>query len=69
MVQRLKILRVMKGYTQQRLSEVSGVPRICIARYESGEYTPSIKNGKLLAAALGCTIDELVGDSDAVPND
>ena len=69
MVQRLRRLRLLSGMTQQQLATASNVPRICIARYEAGEYAPSMKNAGKLAAALGCTIDDLIGErNEAIPD-
>ena len=50
--------------TQKRLSEVAGVPRICINRYENGIYRPNMENARKLATALGVTIDELLGNGE-----
>ena len=58
---RLRMIRKTKGLTQKWLSEVSSVPRVCIARYESGKYNIGVKNAVKLASALGVTVDELIG--------
>ena len=57
----VKSLREQRGMTQKQLSEKARVPRICIIRYETGRYKPGMKNAAKLAAALGVTIDELIG--------
>ena len=57
----IKEIRVNRGLNQDQLSALSGVPRICIARYESGKYYPSMENALKLAEALGVTLDELIG--------
>ena len=57
----VRTLRKQQGMTQKQLSEKSGVPRLCIIRYESGRYKPGLENAAKLAAALGCSIDELIG--------
>ena len=54
-------IRLARGLTQYQLAELSGVPRICICRYESGKYFPSISNAMKLAKALDVSIDELIG--------
>lgn len=56
-----KKLRQKQGLTQDQLSALANVPRICISRYESGKYFPSISNAMKLAKALGVTVDELIG--------
>lgn len=65
MVENLRILRKQQGLTQAALSEKSQVPRICIIRYEAGAHRPGLENAKKLAAALGVTVDELIGKEEA----
>ena len=48
MAEKIKILRKEKGLTQAELSEISHVPRICIARYEAGEHKPGMGNAQKL---------------------
>lgn len=57
---RIREIRKERGMTQQQLSDVSTVPRVCITRYESGKYRPTLSNAEKLAAALHCTIEELI---------
>lgn len=61
MVQKLREIRKKRGLTQKKLAELSRVPRICISRYEAGKYHPGLENASKLAAALGVTVDELIG--------
>ena len=58
------MIREGQKMTQKRLAEVSGVPRICINRYENGIYRPNMENARKLAIALGVTIDELLGNGE-----
>ena len=58
-MENLREVRKAKGLTQLQLSEVSGVNRVSIAKYESGKSTPSLQTAERLAMALGVTIDEL----------
>ena len=61
---KLKKLRQDRGYTQQKLSALSGVSYIMIAGYESGDRSfldASVSTVHKLAEALGCTIDYLMG--------
>lgn len=58
----LRTLRRKRGLTQRQLSELSHVPCICIIRYESGAFKPRMDNAIKLAAALGVTVDELIGE-------
>jgi len=57
----LKAIRKTRGYTQEELARLSGVARINIARYETGEVKPGADNLVKLAAALSVTVDELIG--------
>ena len=56
---RLKALRTERNLTQDELSKASGVGRITIARIENGSNT-SLKILRRLAAALGCTVEDLI---------
>ena len=53
-------MRKAKGLTQAQLSELSGVPRVSIARYETGKVSPSVRILERLAVALGVLIDDIV---------
>ena len=57
---KLAHIRRKKGFTQERLAAVSGVPRVTIARAEAGTVSPSLKTLTKLSDALECSIDELV---------
>lgn len=58
---KLKIERVKRGWSQERLAEASGVAQNSIARYEMGGTTPRLDQAYKIASALGCSIDALVG--------
>ena len=49
---RLARLRKVKGVSQDRLSKLSGVSRVTIARIETGKSSPNLKTLELLANAL-----------------
>lgn len=53
-------IRKARGLTQRKLSIMSGVHRVSIARYEAGRVSPNIRVLERLAVALGVTIDDLV---------
>ena len=60
----LEKYRKLRGYTQADLSEMIGVSRLTISRWErSTEAWQSVKTYKLkkIADALGVTIDKLIG--------
>ena len=50
------------GMSQGDLAAKVGVDRRQIRRYESGETQPTLPVAKIIARALGITIDELAGD-------
>lgn len=56
----IKKLRLQVGMSQEMLARESGVSRVAIARYESGERVPSIKIAAKIAKALGCKVDDLI---------
>lgn len=58
----IKTIRLKRGMTQDVLAIKSGVHRTCIARYETGKLKPSVASLQRIAAALDCTIDELIAD-------
>lgn len=60
---KLRTLRKNKNLTQKELSYRSGVHRVSIARYEKGKISPNTDTAAKLARALGCTIDELLGET------
>ena len=67
-------LRVERGLQQKELSELSGVGRAAICRYESGKATPSLENlGRLLAALsvgprdFAARLERLREDEEGVP--
>ena len=61
----IKELRAEQGLTQEQLASISCVPRICISRYESGKYSPSMSNAMKLAKALKVSVEELIEPKEA----
>ncbi len=59
----MKMCRREKGFTQNKLAELSGVTRDNIRRYEEDKNYPSIMNVICIADALDVSIDELIGRS------
>lgn len=57
---KLKEIRRQRGLTQVQLSELSGVSKISIVRYESGTVTPGGKNLMKLSTVLQCPAEELI---------
>ncbi len=63
-MERLKALRIEKGFSQQRVAEGIGSNQQSIYRYENGLYEPDITTLKLLADFFETSIDYLVGSTD-----
>ena len=63
----LRDIRRKKGYTQIKLSEISGVSQRVIDHYEKYVKRPSIDNVKKLADSLGVTDEELLGTTKNKP--
>lgn len=63
---RIKALRIDRGYTQDELSDKSGVSSSQIARYERGESLPSFSAAYAIAKALDCSLDVLYARKDLV---
>lgn len=61
---RLKAIREAKGMTQEKLSELSGIHRVTIAKYETTDNGMTLYSAGKLAAALGCTIDDLLKETE-----
>jgi ribosome-binding protein aMBF1 (putative translation factor) len=57
---RVAAARRSAGLTQEALSEASAVPRITLARVESGAVSPSFPTLEKLAGGLGMTLIELL---------
>ena len=57
---RLARLRKVKGVSQERLSKLSGVSRVTIARIETGKSSPNLKTLELLANALKVPVIDIV---------
>ena len=57
--QRVKELRLSKGYSQEKLAELSDLDRTYIPGIENGKRNVSIVVIEKIAIALGVTISEL----------
>lgn len=64
--ERLRELRLQKGYTHQELADLLGVSERQITRYESGKTDPSSSVLTRAAQVLGVTTDYLVGLADDI---
>ena len=57
--ERLKKLRERRRISRRVLSELCGLSKNMVARYERGERLPSIEEAALLADFFGVTLDDL----------
>lgn len=49
-----------KHITQERLSELTGIPQCSISMYTSGSRLPNLQSSFKIARALDCSIDDLI---------
>lgn len=62
----LIVKRKSAGLTQNELSELIGVKQSTLANWEAGTRSPNVTMLKQLAAALHCTVDELLQEETEV---
>ena len=62
MIKNLRSIREQRGLNQSQLAALSNVNRVNISQYEIGVRKPNLTTTQKLAAALGCTIEDLIGD-------
>jgi XRE family transcriptional regulator, regulator of sulfur utilization len=56
----IEVLRGKKGFSQQRLAKLAGIPRTTLTNIESGGGNPSLNNLVKISSALGVGIEELL---------
>lgn len=56
---KLKEYREARNLTQAELAERAGVMQYQICRFENGERLPNIATARMIADALGTTVDSL----------
>ena len=55
--------RELAGFSQRKLSALSGVPQPMISDIENGKTkSPTVDTAIKLSKALGCTVEELVSE-------
>lgn len=60
MATNIKSLRKKRGMTLRGLAEKVGVTAQCISNYESGIRIVDLPTAAKIAAALNCTVDDLI---------
>ena len=56
---RVKELRIARGWTQQQLADATGVARQSINSIECDRYVPSLPLALTFARVFGCSTDEI----------
>ena len=59
---RIKEMRKARNITQVQLAQMTGISQSSISAIEKLTNNPSAVTLKLIAAALGCTVGELLGE-------
>lgn len=58
---RLRKKMAMKGITQVRLGELTGISQQLLSLYTQGKTLPSVQKASALAKALNCSVNDLIG--------
>jgi len=56
---RIREVREAKGIRKEELAAMSGLSFSLVSSVERGDHTPSLKNSRRLAEALGVSVDDL----------
>lgn len=59
--ERIKLIRLKWGFTQEEVAKEAGISRIALGNYERGERTPPIDIFARIAIALHVSMDDLYG--------
>lgn len=60
MANRIRELRKARNMTLKDLAEKLGVTAQCVSNYETGQRGLELENAASIAAALNCTVDDLI---------
>ena len=55
--------RAKNGMTQTELAKKLSISQNAVSQYESGKRTPTVNRLAQMAAALDCTVDEIMADT------
>jgi transcriptional regulator with XRE-family HTH domain len=67
---RLKTVRLERGYTRGKLSELCGIHEQALMKYEKGQSLPAVENLKKLSTALEVSADYFIyphANMDGIP--
>ncbi len=67
LARRLRVLRSMRGWTQEALADISGLHRTYVSLIERGECNIGLDNIERLAEAFGVGLAELFGTTEPTP--
>ena len=67
--EKIREIRMQRGYNQEQLAELANLNRVTIAKYESGKVEPGAQALDRIADALEVTVDELLGRKETVSTD
>lgn len=65
MATNIRKIRKQRGMTLKNLAEKVGVTVQCISNYEQGIRTVNLPTAAIIAAALNCTVDDLIEKESA----
>lgn len=57
---RIRVIRMAQNMSQKELADLTGLSQVNISRYETGQRGIEIENAAIIAAALNCTVDDLI---------
>lgn len=57
---KLKLMRIKRGLTLEKLSSLSGLNKNTISQWENGQHRPRSDKLKPIADALGCDVEEII---------
>lgn len=60
MATKIKELRKKRGMTLKDLADAVGVSLQCVSYYENGDRKVDLFTAAKIAAALGCSVDDLI---------
>ena len=60
----IKLIRVVKDYTQLKVQMDTGISQSALSKYENGEASPTVDNLLLLAEYYGTSLDFLMDLTD-----
>lgn len=63
---KVKYLRITRGYTQAELAELTNITQPALQAYEAGKAKPLKNTAIQLAKVLGVNVDDLMNDEKEI---